>query len=124
MRLGQDAYHPNTSLPKECLIEIYHSMTWTENKDNFFTEFKKVDSLKRIVIASTALSMGVHFLDVRYVVNWGPARTLLDYHQEARRVGRDGNPSHSVIIYHGNQTSHCEADGHLCVLHPVFVLLV
>jgi superfamily II DNA helicase RecQ len=82
-------------------------MTWTENKDKFLKDFKEGDSIKRIVIASTALSMGVNFSDVRYVVNWGPARTLLDYHQEA---GRDGNPSHSVIIYHGSQTSHCEAD--------------
>ena len=52
------------------------------------------------------LSMGVNFPDVKYVVNWGPARTLL----EAGRAGRDGSPAHSIIIYHGNQTVQCEVD--------------
>lgn len=43
-------------------------------------------------------------------MNWGPARSLLDQHQEAGRAGRDGLPSHVVIIYHGQQLSHCEED--------------
>ena len=59
---------------------------------------------------STALSMGVNFLDVKYVVNWGPARALLDYHHQAGRAGRDRSPAHSIIIYRGNQTAHCEVD--------------
>lgn len=52
-------------------------------------------------MASTALSMGVDFPDIRYVVNWGPARTLLDQHQEAERA---------VIVYHGQQLSYCDDD--------------
>lgn len=47
--------------------------------------------------------MGVNFLDIWYIVNWGPARSLLDQHQEAGRAGRDGLPSHVLIIYHGQQ---------------------
>ena len=43
-------------------------------------------------------------------VNWGPARTLQEYRQEAERAGCDGSPVHSVIIYHGNQTAPCEVD--------------
>lgn len=42
--------------------------------------------------------MGVTFLDIWYIVNWGPARSLLDQHQEAGRAGRDGLPSHVLII--------------------------
>ena len=30
------------------------------------------DGSKQVVIASTALSMGVNFPDIRYVINWGP----------------------------------------------------
>ena len=44
----------------------------------------------RVVMTSTALSMGVNFPDIRYVINWGPARNMLDQHQEAGRAGRDG----------------------------------
>ncbi len=62
-------------------------------------------SKKRIIVASSALSMGVDFPDNSYVVNWGPARTLLDQLQEA---GRDGKLSHAITIYHGIQLSHCE----------------
>lgn len=60
---------------------------------------------KRIIVASTALSMGVNFGDVRYIINWGPARTLLDQLQEAGRAGRDGEKS---LVYHGQQLSQCE----------------
>ena len=109
-KLGCEAYNSKTVDTKDCLIDIFHSMTWTESKDKFLASFKKADSVKRIVVASTALSMGVNFPDVKYVVNWGPARTLLDYHQEAGRAGRDGSPAHSIIIYHGNQTAQCEVD--------------
>ena len=54
--------------------------------------------------------MGVNFPDVRYVINWGPPRTLIDYHQETGTAGRDGKQAHSIIIYHGNQAAHCEDD--------------
>lgn len=63
---------------------------------------------KRIIVASTALGMGVNFGDVRYIINWGPARSLLDQLQEAGRAGRDGQLSHVIIIFHGHQLSECE----------------
>ena len=54
--------------------------------------------------------MGVNFPDVRFIVNWGPARSILDQHQEAGRAGRDGKKSHVIIIYHGQQVGHCEPE--------------
>ena len=54
--------------------------------------------------------MGVHFPDVQYVVHWGPARNLLDHHQQPGRARRDGLSSDVVVIYHGHQLSHCEDD--------------
>ena len=64
----------------------------------------------RVVVASSALSMGVNCPDICYILNWGPARSLLDQHQEAWRAGRAGLHSHVLIIYHGQQLSHCEED--------------
>ena len=52
--------------------------------------------------------MGVNFPDIRYIINWGPARTVIDQHQEAGRAGRDDKLSHVIAIYHGQQLSHCE----------------
>ena len=54
--------------------------------------------------------MGVNFPNIRYIINWGPPRTLLDFHQEAGRAGRDGESSHVTIVYHGNQLANCEDD--------------
>jgi uncharacterized protein YaaR (DUF327 family) len=54
--------------------------------------------------------MGVNFPDIRYIINWGPARNLLDQLQEAGRAGRDGKTSHAIILYHGWQLSHCNSD--------------
>ena len=52
--------------------------------------------------------MGVNLPDVRFIINWGPARSILDQHQEAGRAARDGKRAHVVVIYHGQQVGHCE----------------
>ncbi|CAB3985421.1 Hypothetical predicted protein [Paramuricea clavata] len=91
LKLGSSAYSPPTSRESEdCLIGIYHSMSW----DNYNYKDRIVSQLKsnwkvRLVVATTALSMGVNFPGIRYIINWGPARNLLDHHQEAGRAGRD-----------------------------------
>ena len=80
-------------------------MSWPHYKEKYLDEFKLPTSKKRIIIATSALSMGVNFPDIHYVINWGPARTLLDQVQE---VGRNADQAHVIIIYHGNQLPHCE----------------
>jgi superfamily II DNA helicase RecQ len=110
VKLDNFAYHPTTSSRKEdLLLGIYHSVTWKANKEKILKSLAENGS-KRIIVATTALSMGVNFLDIRYIVNWGPARSLLDQHQEAGRAGRDGKQSHIIIIYHGQQLANCEDD--------------
>ena len=47
---------------------------------------------------------------IRYVINWGPPRCLLDYHQEIGRAGRDGNQSDAITYFYSQQLSHCEDD--------------
>ena len=108
LKLGRAAYHPPDSRNiSGCLVGIYHSNSWQSSKERLIKSFKGQGKV-RIVVANTAISMGVNFSDVRYIINWGPARNLLDLHQEAGRAGRDGLPSHVVIIYYGQQLSHCE----------------
>lgn len=58
----------------------------------------------QVVVASSALSLGVNFPDAEYIINWSPARNV--QHQEAGQGGRDSQQSHNIIIYHGNQLSH------------------
>lgn len=110
LKLREHAYVPVGSRNVEDLvIGIFHSVTWPEKKEKLMTEFR-LQTKKRIVVASTALSMGVNFGDIRYVINWGPARNLLDELQEAGRAGRDGLRAHLIIVYHGQQLSQCEQE--------------
>ena len=107
-KLGDSAFVPPTSRnPKDCVVGIYHSLSWDKYKERLVADLKS-DGKKRLVVATTALSMGVNFPDIRYVINWGPARNLLDHHQEAGRAGRDGHQSDNIIIYQGQQLTHCE----------------
>jgi len=57
-----------------------------------------------------ALSMGVNFPNVRYIVNFGPSRSLLDFHQQAGRAGRDGLASDVILYFYGQQLAHCDDD--------------
>ena len=72
----------------------------------------KNDGMKRIALATTALSMAVNFPNVRYIVNFGPARSLLVFHQQGGRAGRDGMPLDVVVHFYGQQLAHCDEDVH------------
>jgi hypothetical protein len=110
VKLGKHSFFPSSSRDKkDMIIGIFHSTSWPESKERIAKSLRE-NGNKRIIIASTALSMGFNFPDIRYIINWGPTRTLLDFHQEAGRAGRDGNLSHVIVIYHGHQLSQCEND--------------
>ena len=64
----------------------------------------KNGGIKRVVVATTALCMGVNFPDVCYIISWGAARSSLDFPQEAGPAGRDG------VLYHGQQVGPCEKE--------------
>ena len=110
MQLGEYAFYPNGSRRrKDCLIGILHSMIQDKYKNRIFDSLKG-NGIKRVVVATTltALSMGVNFPDVKYVVMYGPPRNLLDFHQQTGRTGRDGLLAHTVLFYYGQQLAHVE----------------
>ena len=109
-RLGMYAYGLSKKIaPENLIVGIFHSMSWPHCKERIQCSLKE-DGVQRIIVASSALSMCVDFPNVRYVINWGPARSLLEQHQEAGRAGRDGLESHIIIPYHGNQLTQCDDD--------------
>ena len=95
MPLGENAFHPNASEKREhCVLGIFHSLSLKEYKQRLLISFKK-DGLKRVALATMALSTGVNFPNV----NYGPSRTLLDFHQQAGRAGRDGLSSDVILAF-------------------------
>lgn len=110
-KLGPHAYDQQNKVPQNCFLGIYHSNSWDRNKERISNSLKaRNGSIKRVVVATTALCMGVNFPDIRYIITWGAARSLLDFHQETGRPGRDGVQSHVVVLYHGQQVGPCKKE--------------
>ena len=120
--LGDGVYAngaPHT--PANKLVGIYDSMTLPKFKSRVWQSFKENVGQVRIVIATSPLSMGVNFPDIRYVVHIGPFRSLIDHIQEAGRAGRDGKQAHNVILYHEiNWLTVRNPSRNLCVPVAVF----
>jgi ATP-dependent DNA helicase RecQ len=109
-KLGAKAFFPSTSKErKDCVLGIYHSSTMIQYKKRV-TESLKLNGVKRIVMATTALSMGVNFPDIRFVLMFGPPRSLIDFHQEAGRAGRDNEQSDIILSFYGQQLAHCDEE--------------
>lgn len=97
-KLGKNVFFPEYSnVQDNWSIGIYYSNSWQSSKDRVLNQVKG-EGVKQVVIATTALCMGVNFPGVRYIIDWGPAQSILDQHQEA---GRDGQKSDVVVIFHG-----------------------
>ena len=108
MKLGNDAYLDGPEpAPERCLLGVYYSATPAASKLRINSSFSG-NGKARVVIASTSLSMGVDFPHVRYVVHFGPGRTLTEHLQQAGRAGRDSQQAFNIILHQGKHLSQCE----------------
>ena len=63
----------------------------------------------RLLITTTAFSMGIDCHDIRCIIHFDPPSTIIEYVQETGRAGHDGNPAIAQLYYgkHVNQTMKC-----------------
>ena len=107
-KLGHLAYMDNKKSPINSILGVYHSNSPTELKERVTKSLKNNEGPVRVVIATSALSLGVNFKDIRYVIHYGPAQDLRSHLQEAGRAGRDGKEAHNIVYFHGQQLRLCD----------------
>ncbi len=99
--LGRDFNEPPgyPNLHEFRLIEMYTRASLPEMKEKVLSSFTKGDGQLRLVIATTAFSMGIDCPDIRRVFHYGPPSSPEQYVQETGRSGRDGLQSQAILLY-------------------------
>ena len=73
---------------------MYHSKTPDNIKELVLSSLLEIDGKCRVVIATSALGMGVNIPDVRSIIHYAPPpphpSNVEEYIQEVGRGGRDG----------------------------------
>lgn len=98
-KLGEDCWVNRDPEHKveNLLIGIFHSQTLPHNKTRVLKSFSG-EGACRVVVATTALGMGMNFPTVSYVIMYGVPEDAEAILQELGRAGRDGSSAHAVIL--------------------------
>lgn len=73
-------------------VLVYHSRKKAQEKE-------LLSGKKSIIVATSALSMGVDVKDVDLVIHYNMPLSLTDYYQMAGRAGREGQKARSILLY-------------------------
>lgn len=73
-------------------VMVYHSREKSQEK-------QMLSGKKRVIVATSALSMGVDVRNVDLVVHYNMPMSLADYYQMAGRAGREGQDARSILLY-------------------------
>ncbi|XP_033754691.1 probable ATP-dependent DNA helicase RecS [Pecten maximus] len=91
-------------------VEMYHSESPEASKQYILESLKNKDSRLKVVVATSALGMGVDFVDINNVILYGIPKSLVDLVQEIGRVGRDGKASIAVLLFNSYHLRDVDSD--------------
>jgi len=92
-RLRQKAFQNQTN---SRLVSMFRAHITPSLQQNIINDFRKPDSVIRVVVSTIAFGMGVQIPDVRQVVHWGRVSSLMTFWQQVGRSGRDGLAAHAT----------------------------
>ena len=90
------------------LIDMYTRASTDEMKKKILESFVTEGGKLRLLIATSAFSMGVDCPDICNIVHLGPPSCLVQYVQETGRGGRSGNPSVALLLYGKKAEKHLQ----------------
>ena len=80
------------------LITMYTRASTAGMKEKILTLFSNSHSKLRVLVATTAFSMGIDMPDIHQILHWGAPNDLEQYLQEIGRSGRDGKDSRAILF--------------------------
>ena len=82
-------------------VTHYHSRVKPErHKKELLFDFLQGE--RKIMIATSAFSMGIDVSDIELVVHFNAPISMTDYIQQIGRAGRDGHKAHCILFYDQN----------------------
>ena len=82
-------------------VTRYHSRITPERRKKQLL-FDFLQGKRKIMIATSAFSMGIDVADIELVVHFNAPISMTDYIQQIGRAGRDGRKAHCVLFYDQN----------------------
>ena len=82
-------------------VTCYHSRIKPERRKKQLM-FDFLQGKRKIMIATSAFSMGIDVSDIELVVHFNAPVSMTDYIQQIGRAGRDGRKAHCVLFYDQN----------------------
>ena len=82
-------------------VTRYHSRIKPERRKKKLL-FDFLQGKRKIMIATSAFSMGIDVSDIELVVHFNAPVSMTDYIQQIGRAGRDGRKAHCVLFYDQN----------------------
>ena len=79
------------------MVAKYHSGTTEKQRKS--AELRFLNGKRRIIVATSAFSMGIDKGDIRLVLHYNLPFSPVDYYQQIGRAGRDGEQAHGVLLF-------------------------
>ena len=79
------------------IVDVFTSVSTTTMMEMLLKEYCKTDTKLRLLIDTTAFSLGVDCPVIEQIINWGSPNTLEELVQESGRAGRDGRQAVAIL---------------------------